>query len=82
MGSERVPLILLQIRSGGGAVAFRTLVPYPMDTVGLITIRRAVFDRSSQVGLISTRIGTAHARVLNVLLAEKREADDESRFRD
>jgi hypothetical protein len=38
MCTEYVPLILLLTCSGGGAVAFRTLVPYPMDTVGLIRI--------------------------------------------
>jgi len=47
--------------AAGGAVAFRTLVPYPMDTLGVITIRAAVFDRSTQIGLLPTRIGTAHA---------------------
>jgi hypothetical protein len=68
MSNQRIPAIGCLERKAcpGRTVAFRTLVPYPMDTVGVITIRRAVLDRWSQVGLIPTRIGTAHARVLNV----------------
>jgi hypothetical protein len=51
MGSERVPLILLQIRSGGGAVAFRTLVPYPMDTVGSLGFEaREQFEPGIRLG--------------------------------